>query len=129
VDNTRLLEAVTEIIAEGGLGDDLSEVPVVGVSPEWMSEKAIAISCYFVASGIDVILGNPFYISGSQNVSQFLNQETRDVFGASFHVQEDPHAAAITILQIINERREKLGINRKAERKLMDMKDRRELSV
>jgi carbon-monoxide dehydrogenase catalytic subunit len=129
VDNTRLLEAATEIIAEGGLGDDLSDVPVVGVSPEWMSEKAIAISCYFVASGIDVILGNPFYISGSQNVSQFLNQEIRDVFGASFHVQEDPHAAAITILQIINERREKLGINRKAERKLMDMKDRRELSV
>jgi carbon-monoxide dehydrogenase catalytic subunit len=129
VDNTRLLEAATEIIAEGGLGDDLSDVPVVGVSPEWMSEKAIAISCYFVASGIDVILGNPFYISGSQNVSQFVNQETRDVFGASFHVQEDPHAAAITILQIINERREKLGINRKAERKLMDMKDRRELSV
>lgn len=129
VDNTRLLEAATEIIAEGGLGDDLSDVPVVGVSPEWMSEKAIAISCYFVASGIDVILGNPFYISGSQNVSQFLNQETRDVFGASFHVQEDPHAAAITILQIINERREKLGINRKAERKLMDMKDRRELGV
>ena len=129
VDNTRLLETATEIIAEGGLGDDLSDLPVVGVSPEWMSEKAIAISCYFVASGIDVILGNPFYISGSQNVSQFLNQETRDVFGASFHVQEDPHAAAITILQIINERREKLGINRKAERKLMDMKDRRELGV
>ncbi len=129
VDNTRLLEAATEIIAEGGLGDDLSDVPVVGVSPEWMSEKAIAISCYFVASGIDVILGNPFYISGSQNVSQFLNQETRDVFGASFHVQVDPHAAAITILQIINERRERLGINRKAERKLMDMKDRRELGV
>ncbi len=129
VDNTRLLEAATEIIAEGGLGDDLSDVPVVGASPEWMSEKAIAIGCYFVASGIDVILGNPFYISGSKNVSRFLNQETKQVFGASFHVQEDPHAAALTILQIINERREKLGINRKAERKLMDMKDRRELGV
>ena len=75
VDNTRLLEAATEIVAEGGLGDDLSDVPVVGVAPEWMSEKAIAIGCYFVASGIDVILGNPFYISGSKNVSQFLNKD------------------------------------------------------
>jgi len=127
VDNSRLLEAATEIVAEGGLGDDLSDVPVVGVAPEWMSEKAIAIGCYFVASGIDVILGNPFYISGSKNVSDFLNQEAKQVFGASFHVHEDPHEAALNILQIINERREKLGINKKAERKLMDMKDRREL--
>jgi anaerobic carbon-monoxide dehydrogenase catalytic subunit len=129
VDNTRLLEAATEIVAEGGLGDDLSDVPVVGIAPEWMSEKAIAIGCYFVASGIDVILGHPFYIAGSENVTQFLNQDTKGVFGASFHVHEDPESAAQAILQIINERREKLGINRKAERKLMDMKDRRELGV
>jgi carbon-monoxide dehydrogenase catalytic subunit len=129
VDNTRLLEAATEIVAEGGLGDDLSDVPVVGVAPEWMSEKAIAIGCYFVASGIDVILGNPFYISGSKNVSNFLNKDTAQIFGASFHVHEDPHAAAAAILQIINERREKLGINKKVDRKLMDMKDRRELGV
>jgi anaerobic carbon-monoxide dehydrogenase catalytic subunit len=129
VDNTRLLEAATEIVAEGGLGDDLSEVPVVGVAPEWMSEKAIAIGCYFVASGIDVILGNPFYISGSKNVSDFLNRDAAQVFGASFHIHEDPHDAAVAILQIINERRERLGINKKADRKLMDMKDRRELGV
>ncbi len=129
VDNSRLLEAATEIVAEGGLGDDLSDVPVVGVAPEWMSEKAIAIGCYFVASGIDVILGNPFYISGSKNVSNFLNQEAKQLFGASFHVHEDPHEAALKILNIIDERRERLGINKKAERKLMDMKDRRELGV
>ena len=92
-----------------------------------MSEKAIAIGCYFVASGIDVILGNPFYISGSKNVSNFLNQEAKQLFGASFHVHEDPHEAVKAILKIINERRDKLGINKKAERKLMDMKDRREL--
>jgi carbon-monoxide dehydrogenase catalytic subunit len=129
VDNTRLLEAATEIVAEGGLGDDLSDVPVVGVAPEWMSEKAIAIGCYFVASGIDVILGHPFSIAGSDNAVRFLNQEAKDVFGASFHVHEDPHAAAAAILKIIDERREKLGINRKTERRLMDMKDRRELGV
>ncbi|HVN71715.1 MAG TPA: anaerobic carbon-monoxide dehydrogenase catalytic subunit [Desulfomonilia bacterium] len=129
VDNTRLLEAATEIVAEGGLGEDLSDVPVVGVAPEWMSEKAIAIGCYFVASGIDVVLGNPFYVSGSENVSRFLNREASEVFGASFHVHEDPHEAALAILLIIDARREKLGINKKAERKLMDMKDRRELGV
>ena len=129
VDNTRLLEAATEIVAEGGLGDDLSDLPIVGLAPEWMSEKAIAIGCYFVASGIDVILGNPFYVAGSDNVSRFLYGETRPIFGASFHVHDDPHGAAQTAMRIIRERRERLGINRKAERKLMDMKDRRELRV
>jgi len=129
VDNTRLLEAATEIVAEGGLGDDLSDLPIVGLAPEWMSEKAIAIGCYFVASGIDVILGNPFYVAGSDNVSRFLYGEARQVFGASFHVHDDPYGAAQTAIRIIRERRERLGINRKAERKLMDMKDRRELRV
>lgn len=129
VDNSRLLEAATEIVHEGGLGDDLSDVPVVGVAPEWMSEKAIAIGCYFVASGVDVVLGHPFYVGGSENVTKFLNQDAKEQFGASFHVHEDPHEAAAAIIAIINERREKLGINRKTERKLMDMKDRRELGV
>ena len=75
VDNSRLLEAATEVVLEGGLGDDLSDVPAVGVAPEWMSEKAIAIGCYFVASGVDVILGHPFHIGGSENVTRFLNDD------------------------------------------------------
>jgi carbon-monoxide dehydrogenase catalytic subunit len=129
VDNTRILEAATEVVAEGGLGDDLSDVPAVGVAPEWMSEKAISIGCYFVASGVDVILGHPFRIGGSENVTRFLNEETRQLFGASFHVCLDATEAVKTILEILDRKREKLGINKKAQRKLMDMKDRRALSV
>lgn len=127
VDNSRILEAAAEIVAEGGLGDDLSDVPAVGVAPEWMSEKAIAIGTYFVASGIDVILGHPFYITGSENVTGFMNAELKSFFGASFHVHADPGGAASKVIEILNMRRKKLGINKKAERKLMDMKDRREL--
>jgi len=129
VDNSRILEAATEIVLEGGLGDDLSDIPAVGVAPEWMSEKAITIGCYFVASGIDVILGHPFHIEGSDRVTSFLNQDVRELFGASFHVEADPHRAAQKVLEILNQRREKLGINKKAARKLMDMKDRRKIHV
>jgi anaerobic carbon-monoxide dehydrogenase catalytic subunit len=125
VDNSRILEAATEIVAEGGLGDDLSKIPAVGVAPEWMSEKAIAIGTYFVASGIDVILGHPFYISGSENVTGFLNNETKELFGASFHVCEDPMEAVEKIMAMLYEKRDALGINKKSERKLYDMKDRR----
>jgi carbon-monoxide dehydrogenase catalytic subunit len=125
VDNTRLLEAATEMVLEGGLGEDISQIPAVGVAPEWMSEKAIAIGCYFVASGIDVILGHPFHISGSENVTRFFNEGTRNMFSASFHNVPDPMEAAGRIMEILDEKRERLGINRKAERKLYDMKDRR----
>jgi carbon-monoxide dehydrogenase catalytic subunit len=94
-----------------------------------MSEKAIAIGCYFVASGVDVILGHPFYISGSENVTHYLNAGTKEDFGASFHVCDSAADAAARCLQLLEEKREKLGINRKVERKLLDMKDRREANV
>jgi carbon-monoxide dehydrogenase catalytic subunit len=129
VDNSRLLEAATEIVLEGGLGDDMSQIPAVGVAPEWMSEKAIAISCYFVASGIDVILGHPFHISGSEKVTQFLNKDTAKLFGASFHVYEDSDTAIVKIVELLNKARKRLGIDKKVERKLFDMHDRRELDV
>jgi len=125
VDNSRLLEAATEIVSEGGLGEDISQVPAVGVAPEWMSEKAVAIGCYFVASGVDVILGQPFHISGSENVTHFLNEETKKLFDASFHTVADPLEAVEKIMELLHNTREKLGINKKAERKLYDMKDRR----
>lgn len=129
VDNCRILEAATEIVFEGGLGDDLAGLPAVGVAPEWMSEKAIAIGCYFVASGVDVILGHPFYTSGSQKVSDYLYNGAKEDFGASFHYIDDPYVAADRIMEILTAARENLGINKKAERKLFDMKDRRESDV
>jgi len=129
VDNSRILEAATEVVLEGGLGDDLADVPAVGVAPEWMSEKAVAIGCYFVASGIDVILGHPFHIGGSEKVTRFMTEETRDLFGASFHVESEARGAVERAMALLDRRREKLGINRRAERKLFDMKDRRELHV
>jgi carbon-monoxide dehydrogenase catalytic subunit len=129
VDNSRLLEAATEVVMEGGLGDDLSMVPVVGAAPEWMSEKAIAIGSYFVASGVDVVLGHPFYIGGSDNVTRYLNEESKGLFGGSFHVCDTAQEAAARCLALIDEKREKLGINKKTERKLLDMKDRRVANV
>ncbi len=129
VDNSRILEAATEIVLEGGLGDDLGSLPAVGVAPEWMSEKAVAIGCYFVASGIDVVIGHPFYTSGSQNVTDYLYGGAKEDFGASFHHIEDPYEAVEKIMAMLHEKREKLGINKKSERKLFDMKDRRETDV
>ncbi len=129
VDNSRILEAAAEMVAEGGLGADIGDLPAVGCAPEWMSEKAVAIGCYFVASGIDVILGHPFHVSGSPEVERLLGQGARERFGGGFETEPDPAKAAERIIALIDAKREKLGINAKAERKLFDMKDRRAAHV
>jgi hypothetical protein len=57
VDNSRILLAATEVVKAGGLGDDISDLPAAGSAPEWMSEKAISIGHYFVASGVYTVFG------------------------------------------------------------------------
>ncbi len=57
VDNSRILIAATAMVKEGGLGDDICDLPAAGAAPEWMSEKAISIGQYFVASGVYTVFG------------------------------------------------------------------------
>ncbi len=128
VDNSRILIAATNLVMEGGLGNDLSDLPAIGAAPEWMSEKAVAIGHYFVASGIDVVLGHPFYTLASEALTEFLCHGLEEVVGAKFHYISDVNEAVETMAAHIEKKREALGINRKADRKLYDMKDRRELT-
>jgi carbon-monoxide dehydrogenase catalytic subunit len=128
VDNSRILMAATNLVHEGGLGDDLSDLPVAGAAPEWMSEKAVAIGHYFVASGMYVVLGHPLYVEGSANVTKLLCEEMEGVTGGRFEWEPDPVAAADKILAHIEQKRDALRINVKKERTLFDMKSRRELT-
>jgi carbon-monoxide dehydrogenase catalytic subunit len=127
VDNSRLLLAATNILNEGGLGQDLSDLPAAGAAPEWMSEKAVAIGHYFVASGLYVVLGHPLYVEGSENVTRLVCEEMEGITGGKFEWEPDPELAAEKILAHIETKRDALGINVKKERKLYDMKERREL--
>ncbi len=127
VDNSRILMAATNVLLEGGLGEDLSDLPVAGAAPEWMSEKAVAIGSYFVASGLYVVLGHPLYVEGSENVTKMLCEDMADITGGKFEWEPDPEIAAQKIIDHIEGKRDALGINAKKERKLYDMKERREL--
>ncbi len=127
VDNSRILLAATNLLNEGGLGEDLSDLPVAGAAPEWMSEKAVAIGHYFVASGMYVVLGHPLYVEGSANVTRLLCEEMEGITGGRFEWEPDPVIAAGKILAHIEKKRDALRINVKKERKLFDMKERREL--
>jgi len=129
VDNSRILMAATYVVEEGGLGNDLSQLPAIGAAPEWMSEKAVSIAHYFVASGVDVVLGRPFHTTGSEAVTSYLCNELEQIVGARFHYISDVNEAVETMCAHIEKKRDALGINKKTERKLYDMKDRRELNV
>ena len=126
VDNSRILIAATSVMLEGGLGDDLSDLPVAGAAPEWMSEKAVAIGSYFVASGVYVVLGHPLYTAGSPNVDNLLRVEMEEITGGMFEWEPDPVKAADKILAHLEKKRDALHINTKKERKILDMKERRE---
>ena len=130
VDNSRLLVACTEIVREGGLGEDISEIPVAGACLESMSEKAISIGHYFVASGALVVFSRELLpVLGSENVSKYLFEEIKNELGGHWALESDPVKAAEMIAEHIEAKRDALGINVKAERKLYDMEDRRALEV
>ena len=126
VDNSRLLIALTEMVKEGGLGDDISQLPAVGSAPLWMSEKAVAIGQYFVTSGAHVIFQD-LPVTGSKKFSKFILEGLKEEYGACWGVESDPIKLAKKMIAAIDEKREALGINKKKERVLMDMAMRREL--
>jgi carbon-monoxide dehydrogenase catalytic subunit len=78
VDNCRILTVLSQMATEGGLGEDISDIPAVGMAPEWMSEKALSIATYCVASGAYVIMGIHNPVAGSEFVSDFIAGRTPD---------------------------------------------------
>jgi anaerobic carbon-monoxide dehydrogenase catalytic subunit len=90
VDNTRILTVLTEMASEGGLGDDISDIPGVGVAPEWMSEKALAIGTYFAASGVYTLFGVNSPVESSEQVTQIMSEGWEKIYGGKMEFVPDP---------------------------------------
>lgn len=130
VDNSRLLVACSEIVKEGGLGEDLCDLPVAGACLESITEKAFAIGQYFVASGVRVVFSKELFPwVGSEAVRKYLLDGIQKDFGGYWSIESDPVKAAALILDHIEKKRDALGINKDQERVLYGMEERRELSV
>lgn len=127
VDNSRILIAACAMVKEGGLGEDLSDLPVAGAAPEWMSEKALAIGHYFVASGIFTVFGTTWPTLGSERVTEHLFKEYEEMFKGMWAYEPDPIKAAHIMISHIDKKRKALGIDRARERILFDMDMRRSL--
>jgi len=108
VDISRILVACAAIA--NALGVDISDLPVAGAAPEWMSEKAVSIGAYVVSSGIFTVLGTVPPVLGSPVVTELLTQGANGVVGAAFAVEPDPFQAAQLMIDHIAEKRAALGI-------------------
>ncbi len=127
VDNTRILMAATAMVMEGGLGDDISDLPVAGAAPEWMSEKALAIGQYFVSSGVYTVFGVNWPTMGNKEVTDYLFKDIEEMYGGTWAFEPDPTEIARLMIEHIDKKRKALGIDKARERVLYDMEMRRKL--
>ncbi|MBU4605600.1 MAG: carbon monoxide dehydrogenase, partial [Proteobacteria bacterium] len=129
VDNSRILMAATQVVKAGGLGKDISDLPAAGSAPEWMSEKAISIGHYFVASGVYTIFGVGLPVTGAPRFQKHLFEELENIYGGMWDLEEDPYEHAKKMIAHIDKKRAALGLDKKKERVLMDMADRQKLDA
>ena len=108
VDISRMMVLASDIAKDWGI--EISEIPLVGCAPEWMSEKAVSIGNYVVATGIDTFLGVDPYTKGSDQVRGFLQSGIKDWVGANFIVNHDIDMLTTMMIEHIEEKREALGI-------------------
>ena len=129
VDNSRILIAASAMVKQGGLGDSIADLPVAGAAPEYMSEKAICIGQYFVASGVYTVFGVTFPIVEDTKFHKLLFEGLEEQGLGKWGFSPDPYEMANMMIAHIDKKRKQLGIDKARERVLMDMADRREMEA
>ena len=110
VDISRMLLLAAELSKDSGI--PISQLPVVGCAPEWMSEKAVSIGNYVVATGLETFLGVDPYSKGSDQVTELLQGEhgIKDWVEAKFVVDTDIESLGDKMIACIEAKRDALGI-------------------
>ena len=129
VDNSRILIAASEMVRIGGLGDSIADLPAAGAAPEWMSEKAICIGQYFVASGVYTVFGVTFPIVENTKFHDLLFHGLEEQGLGKWGFTPDPFEMAKMMIAHIDKKRKALGLDKGKERVLIDMADRRAMDA
>ncbi len=108
VDISRMMLLVCGIAKDWGI--ETTQLPVLGCAPEWMSEKAVSIANYVVATGIDVYLGIDPLVGGSDQMMDLITNGTTEWVGAGYHINTDPDQLVEDMLNAIEAKRDALGI-------------------
>jgi carbon-monoxide dehydrogenase catalytic subunit len=110
VDNSRILTVLTQVATEGGLGDDIDDLPAVGLCPEWMCEKAIAIGTYFAASGAHVIFGVSSPVKASSVATELMTTGWEAMVGGDLEFIPDWDEMLARSLELIDAKRAALKL-------------------
>ncbi|MCK5428610.1 MAG: hypothetical protein KAI94_04015, partial [Anaerolineales bacterium] len=78
--------------------------------PEWMSEKALAIGAYVVASGVTTWMCGSSPIEGSEALTKLVSEDWNDVFGATWHFEPDWQKMVDEVLAHIDAKRKALKL-------------------
>lgn len=110
VDISRMMILASDIAKDWGIS--ISQIPLCGCAPEWMSEKAVSIGNYVVATGIDTYLGVDPYSKGSSEITELLQGEAgcKEWVEAHFIVETDIEKLGDKMIECIEAKRAALGI-------------------
>ena len=108
VDISRMMNLVCDIAKDWGI--KTTELPVVGCAPEWMSEKAVSIANYVVATGIDTFLGIDPLVGGSDKMMHLITEGTKEWVGAGYVIDTNPDTLVDKMIDAIEAKRAALGI-------------------
>ena len=110
VDISRMMILASDLAKDWGC--NISQIPLCGCAPEWMSEKAVSIGNYVVSTGIDTFLGVDPYSKGSSEVTELLQGETgiKTWVEANYTVELDIEKMGDMMIERIEAKRAALGI-------------------
>ena len=110
VDISRMMVLASDLAKDWGC--NISQIPLCGCAPEWMSEKAVSIGNYVVSTGIDTFLGVDPYSKGSSEVTELLQGETgiKTWVEANYTVELDIEKMGDMMIERIEAKRAALGI-------------------
>ena len=110
VDISRMMILASDLAKDWGC--TISQLPLCGCAPEWMSEKAVSIGNYVVATGIDTYLGVDPYSKGSSEVTALLQGDhgVKDWVEANYTVEKDIDKLGDLMIADIEKKRKALGI-------------------
>ncbi|SNB45126.1 anaerobic carbon-monoxide dehydrogenase catalytic subunit [Geobacter sp. DSM 9736] len=107
LDNARASAFFRTIAA--ATGEPLKKLPLAFSSPEWSNEKGIGAAMGFRLLGLNSYHCVAPPISGSDKLSRFFYEDTRELLGAVMVVDPDPVALARQIVADFDARRAGLG--------------------
>lgn len=96
-----------------GLADnlkiDIKDMPYSFASPEWSNEKGVGAALGFRLLGINSYHCVYPPVQGSENVSNYLYRDSKEIFSSVMVVNTNPNELADKIISDIEEKRKELG--------------------